>query len=104
MNDKGLLSAYKEANQHTWTQEELDAYDYADMRKEDGKAQSDAAVKKALAKAKKETEKETEKREVETILGFYELGVTTEKIAKALKITEEKVSKIIETSQNKNKH
>jgi predicted transposase/invertase (TIGR01784 family) len=60
VDDKGLLSAYKEANQHTWSQEELDAYDYADMRKEDGRAQTDAAVKKALAKAQKQAEKEKE--------------------------------------------
>ncbi len=35
VDDKGLLSAYEEANQHTWSQVELDAYDYVDIREED---------------------------------------------------------------------
>ena len=33
--DRGLKGAYEEASKHNWTQEELDAYDYAFMREQD---------------------------------------------------------------------
>ena len=102
VDDKGLLSAYQEANQHTWTQEELDAYDYVDMREEDGRARLDAAKNKGRQEAEAKAQKEAEKKEIETILGFHEIGVSIENIAKALKITEEKVRKIIEQHE-KNK-
>jgi predicted transposase/invertase (TIGR01784 family) len=95
LNDKGLLSAYQDANQHTWSQEELDAYDYADMRKEDGKAQIDAAEKRGENKAKKEAEKKME----EMILEMNSDDIPILKIAKFTKKTEEEVSAIIEKSK-----
>lgn len=51
-NDKGLLYAYQEAQKHLWTQEELDAYNYTDMREEDARAELDAKLKKAENKGK----------------------------------------------------
>jgi predicted transposase/invertase (TIGR01784 family) len=36
------------------------------------------------------------KKEIEAVLGFHEIGISVENIAKALKITEEKVREIIE--------
>jgi hypothetical protein len=45
-NDEGLKSAYEEANVQTWTQEELDAYEYAFMREEDERARLDRAERK----------------------------------------------------------
>lgn len=76
-----------DANQHTWSQEELDAYDYADMRKEDGKAQIDAAENKA--------KKEAEKKMEEMILEMNNDGIPILKISKFTKKTEEEVSAII---------
>ena len=35
LNDKGLKSAYKEADQHTWTKEEVEEYEYALIRETD---------------------------------------------------------------------
>jgi predicted transposase/invertase (TIGR01784 family) len=35
VNDEGLKSAYHEADRHTWTKEELEEYDYAQMRETD---------------------------------------------------------------------
>jgi predicted transposase/invertase (TIGR01784 family) len=35
VDDEGLKAAYQDANKHTWTKEELDAYDYAAMREQD---------------------------------------------------------------------
>lgn len=80
-----------DANQHTWSQEELDAYDYADMRKEDGKAQIDAAEKRGENKAKKEAEKKME----EMILEMNNDGIPILKISKFTKKTEEEVSAIV---------
>jgi predicted transposase/invertase (TIGR01784 family) len=39
-------------------------------------------------------------KEIDAVIGFYEIGVSTENIAKALKITIDKVLKIIETHKN----
>lgn len=49
VDDEGLKSAYEGANQHTWTQVELDAYDAVHIREEDIRAALDKAVGKALA-------------------------------------------------------
>jgi predicted transposase/invertase (TIGR01784 family) len=49
VDDEGLKSAYEGANQHTWTQVELDAYDAVHIREEDLRAALDKAVGKALA-------------------------------------------------------
>jgi predicted transposase/invertase (TIGR01784 family) len=35
IGDKGLKSAYTEADQHTWTKEDLEAYEYSRMREND---------------------------------------------------------------------
>lgn len=61
IDDEGLLSAYEEANQHTWTQAELDAYDYVDMRQEQARAEIDAAEARGERKGKQETAKEMKK-------------------------------------------
>ena len=56
-NDKGLLYAYQEAQKHLWTQEELDAYNYTDMREEDARAELDAKLKKVENNIKKQVAK-----------------------------------------------
>jgi hypothetical protein len=35
VDDEGLKAAYQDANKHSWTKEELEAYDYAAMREQD---------------------------------------------------------------------
>jgi predicted transposase/invertase (TIGR01784 family) len=52
VDDEGLKSAYQEANKHTWTPEELEAYDYAFMREEDERAKLDQAEKKGKTQEK----------------------------------------------------
>jgi predicted transposase/invertase (TIGR01784 family) len=49
IDDEGLKSAYEGANQHTWSQLELDAYDAIYIREEDYRATMDKAVNKAKA-------------------------------------------------------
>ncbi len=54
INDEGLKSAYEEANKFSWTQNELEVYDYVSMREGDAKARTDFATKKALHEGKLE--------------------------------------------------
>lgn len=54
VDDAGLKSAYEEANQYTWTKEELHAYDYVFMREEDDRARFDKMMNTAKAKAMEE--------------------------------------------------
>ncbi len=86
INDEGLKSAYEEANVQTWTQEELDAYEYAFMREEDEKARLD--------KAKKDGK-------FELVVELYEDGMPIEKIAKLSKMAVEEVKEIVEHSPDK---
>lgn len=56
VDDNGLRSAYEEANQHTWTREEVDAYDYVYLREGDAIAERMAVEKnktKEIAKSMK---------------------------------------------------
>lgn len=70
------------------------------MREEDGRAQLDAAEeigKRIGMELGKELgiELGENKKEKEAVIGFHEIYVSVENIAKALKITEEKVRQII---------
>jgi predicted transposase/invertase (TIGR01784 family) len=81
INDEGLKSAYEEANVQTWTQEELDAYEYAFMREEDEKARLDKAEMKG---------------KIELVIGMYEDRLDIERIAKIAKMTVQDVQQIID--------
>lgn len=85
IHDEGLKSAYEEANVQTWTQEELDAYEYAFMREEDERARLDKA------KQDGKTEHETH-----TILKLRAKGKTAEEIADLLDLSIEVVLQVIE--------
>jgi predicted transposase/invertase (TIGR01784 family) len=95
VDDKGLLSAYEEANQHTWSQEELDAYDYADMREEDGRARLDAAKNKGRQEAEAKAKKEADKKEIEIILAMNATGIPVSQIGVITQKTEKEISAII---------
>ena len=90
INDEGLKSAYEEANVQTWTQEELDAYEYAFMREEDERARLD--------KAKQDGKEENE---INTILKLQAKGKTTEEISDLLDVSIEIVRQVIESQSNK---
>ena len=53
IDDAGLRSAFEQANIQTWSQEEIDAYDYAGLRETEDRLR--------LAKVKKEREREIAK-------------------------------------------
>ena len=105
IHDKGLKSAYEEANVQTWTQEELDAYEYAFMREEDERARLDKAEQKGIQKGIKEgiqkgiqegIQKGIQEGKVEVILEMYNDGFPVDKIARLAKMTAQEVSQIIE--------
>ena len=89
INDEGLKSAYEEANIQTWTQEELDAYDYAFMREEDERARLDKAEQKG-----------EENKEIETIIKLHRKGKKIEEISDLLDINTDRVSQIIDEYAN----
>lgn len=98
INDEGLKSAYEEANVMTWTQEELDAYEYTFMREEDARARLDKAEQKGLQIGEQKGEV---KKEIEAVIGLHNNGVSIAIIAKSLNISEDRVQQIIENQSNK---
>ncbi len=73
VDDEGLKSAYEEANKHTWTAAELEAYDYAFMRAEDEKAKLDQAEKKGEKKGEKKKQMDIAKTAI--LEGFDSLMI-----------------------------
>ena len=114
INDNGLKSAYEEANQYTWSREELDAYDYVYMREEDARAERDF-IKEKMKEAEEEKRKaEEEKRKAEEktkiaeeekqkaeeklktgVIGLYKNNVPISIISLSLNMAEEKINAII---------
>ena len=52
LDDKGLSAAYTEANQHSWTKKDLEAYEYARMRETDDIAREMFVNEKAKMREK----------------------------------------------------
>ena len=92
VSDAGLKSAYEAANRETWTQAEIDAYDYVYMREEDARAVVDLAVRRAEKKGKEEGKAEGK---AEAVMGLHENGVPIGVIAKSLQLTEAEVQTMI---------
>jgi predicted transposase/invertase (TIGR01784 family) len=86
VDDEGLKNAYQEANKHTWTAEELEAYDYAFMREEDERAKLDQAEKKG-----------GQKKQLDIALKLIKRNLTNEDIAEDTGLT----IKQIEALRNK---
>jgi predicted transposase/invertase (TIGR01784 family) len=87
VDDEGLKIAYQEANKHTWTKEELDAYDYAYMREEDEKAKLDFAEKKG-------EERGEQKQKIEIAKNLIGLGLDNISIEKATGLSIEQIEKL----------
>ncbi len=94
--DKGLQTAYQEANQRTWTQEEMNAYDYVYMREENARAEMDKATKKAHQLGHQQGEEESERN---MVLKLAKKGKNPEEISDLLDFPIEKVIDIIENQQ-----
>lgn len=73
---------------HRWTKDELLAYDYASMRKQDERGKVSIAVQKAVEKAVKETET---KKEIEIALRGIQAGYPIEMIKTLTGLTDEQI-------------
>jgi predicted transposase/invertase (TIGR01784 family) len=62
VDDEGLKTAYQDANKHTWTKEELAAYDYAAMREQDERGIIELAEKRAEIRTEKRSKIEVAKK------------------------------------------
>ena len=94
VDDEGLKAAYNEANRHSWTKEDLDAYDYSEMREQDERGKVQLAEQRGEQKGE-------EKKEIETVLKFHDKGMVDEEIVDLLDIPVERVRQIIDTHKNK---
>lgn len=84
LKDEGLKHAYEDADRHNWTKEELEAYHYAEMRRQDEKGKTDVAVRKGIEKAIEETVIELFKNNVDIVI-----------IAKSTKLAVKQVTEIL---------
>jgi len=48
VEDEGLRRAYEDAARHNWTKADLEAYHYAEMRRQDERGKTTVAVRKAV--------------------------------------------------------
>jgi predicted transposase/invertase (TIGR01784 family) len=83
INDSGLLSAYQDAEKHNWTKEELEEYEYSQMRGKDERCEIELAEERAVEKKAYEIAKEM-------ILDNEPI----DKITKYTKIDKEKIEKL----------
>jgi predicted transposase/invertase (TIGR01784 family) len=88
INDSGLLSAYKDAEKHNWTKEELEEHEYAQMREQDELGQTQLAIEKAL-----------EHKDAEMVMELYKNGVSVEIISISVKLSIERVKEILNINE-----
>jgi len=84
IKDKGLKSAFEDADRHNWTKEELEAYLYAEMRRQDEKGKTELAVRRA-----------TEQREIEIAKELYKNGVSIDIVSLSVKLPIERIKQIL---------
>jgi len=94
IKDAGLIHAYEDADRHNWTKVELEAYNYAEMRKQDDKGKTDLAVSKAVNKAK-----EVEK--IEIAKNMIKLEVDKNIIHQATLLPIKTIEKLMSELKNK---
>ena len=89
IEDEGLITAYKEADKHSWKKEELIAYDNASMREQDERGREEKAEERGI-------EQGENKKEIETIVKLYMKGKMAAEISDLLDIDIVRVQQIIE--------
>jgi predicted transposase/invertase (TIGR01784 family) len=98
VDDEGLKAAYYEANKHSWTKEDLEAYDYSEMREQDERGKVQLAEKRGEKRGELRGE---EKKETETVLKFHNKGMTDQEISDLLDIPSDRVEQIIDPHRNR---
>jgi len=97
IHDKGLKYAYEDADKHNWTKDELLAYDYAGMRRQDERGKTIVAVKKAVKEA---VEKAVEQRDIEIAKEMINDNFSTTQISKITKLSIETIENLINEMKN----
>ena len=87
VKDEGLKHAYEDADRHNWTKEELEAYHYAEMRRQDEKGKTELAVRKAAQSAREQRDNEIAKNGIKA-------GYSNEIIKTMTGLTNELISDI----------
>ncbi len=79
INDTGLLTAYKDAEKHNWTKEELEEYEFAQMREQDEKGEIELAEERAVENKTFEIAKEMliDNEPIEKIIKYTKLDRET---------------------------
>ncbi len=88
IDDSGLLTAYKDAEKHNWTKEELEEYEYAQMREQDEKGEIELAEERAVENKTFEIVKEMliDNEPIEKIIKYTKLDrETIEKLLNEMK-------------------
>ncbi len=84
VDDEGLKAAYNEANKHSWTKEDLDAYEYSEMREQDERGKIELAEKKGEEKSK-----------IELIVEMGKQGFTIDQISNVTKKSAAEIKQIL---------
>jgi predicted transposase/invertase (TIGR01784 family) len=93
LKDEGLKQAYEDADRHNWTIEELEAYHYAEMRRQDEKGKTTVAVRKAVRKAV-----EQEKNEI--VKNCYKKGLSIQDTVDLTGLNIKQVEEIFNAMEN----
>jgi len=87
VDDEGLKHAYEDAAQFNWTDKEMEAYDYASMRKQDEIGKVELAVKRAVTKA-------VEERNIETVKKGIKAGYSNDIIQTMTGLTDKQIEEL----------
>jgi len=85
LDDNGLSEAYNDANQMSWTPQELELYDYAKMRERDEFEELEKAIENAIIKKEKETVKK-----------LYQKSISLSDIAEITDLPLEQIKEILQ--------
>ena len=91
VDDEGLKAAYQDANRHSWSKEELVAYDYAAMRDQDERGKTELAVKRA---EKRGEERGENKGKIEVAKKLKEMDMSNEDIRNATGLSDEEIENL----------
>jgi len=92
VKDEGLKHAYEDAYRHNWSKKELEAYHYAEMRKQDERGKTELAVRRATEQAKNQGKIEGKIEMAQEMINDNE---SIDKIIKYTKLSKEIIEKLI---------
>ena len=95
IGDKGLIRAYEDAAQYNWTKDELEAYDYAAMRKQDEIGKIELKLRRGIEAAVINTK-------IDMIKKCCLIGLSIQDAVKLSEMSKDDVTKIYNELKNNN--